>query len=1534
MKNIRKLIATVLTFVMTLSIITITPVHAEENTFTPNNNSYYAIVDENGNILKMRDVNTTERDKSVHSDGKIRSNKVIDVSAFKIIQTENKQYKFRCEAKGNQLLKCETGPEVIFSWGDGNGDANNLFNLEDTGANQYYIKAIRGDKTYYLHVADDGAVEKSEDKNEATQFSFKEVTILDEIVSIKHKKTGKYVTFENQENLGKIKLVDKNEADLTDNEKFRTSYLVNDNNLAKVNLDVVGLQSVGNSDFSFVSTNWADFADDQIVAKQTNPGGWESVILEPNGDGTVSMKSSYSERYVVVNEDDELEYTDKDKSQFEDKTEIEFEVSTDLEPLAATDLDAPEDDLSNDSFKLTWTNPKECIYTGLKLLQKTDTGDFTEVADVSGKDSYTVSGLNPSTPYTFKLRAYNKELLSDSDEIQVTTLAGIKPGIPQNVQSKEKDGKVIITWDKSESANGYIVQRADSLFGKYEEVATLNDVNTYEYEYTNSKYENYFKVIALNNRVKSNKSSATSLEMNLFGKNVYIFAEGDDRNEMNKLIRNIYNEQSDFNADAQFNEKRYAFYFKPGDYTDLKTIPVGFYTQVAGLGATPYEVKLNNITVPAYLESDNATCNFWRSAENLTVANAPSVKDDDTFGTYRPTYFNWAVAQAAPIRRINSERPVAYDWQYGWASGGYTADSKITGTADDNGTQISAGTYSGQQFYTRNTDITGNVYGCTLNAFFQGVNAPNLPTDNELSNNQGYTNWATAEEKEGNQQIVTNVTSTPIIREKPFLYLKDGEYKVFVPSIRENAKGTSWAKNDMGKGTDKDLLEDFYIAKEGDNAATINEQLDSKSVFFTPGVYHAEEAIEVKNEDTVVLGTGMASIIPDNDDTAMRTADKDNITVAGLIFDAGTHNSKYLLQVGAKKTKTRHEDEPTLLADLFFRIGGTTEVATTAQNALEINSSDVIGDHFWIWRADHGAGVSWHGNAAQNGLIVNGDSVNCYALFNEHFEGYNTLWNGENGATYFYQNETAYDAITQNANEEDAWLSHNGTVKGYSSYKVSNDVDNHYAVGLGIYNVFIYTGGGEFNKEKYDNGKQIELDNAIEVPNKKGVTVDNACLQTFAKSGEEGGLYQSTNSIINGVGAGVSSGYKREETRAEDGSLNGRLLDKDGNVLPTKIYTIKSQNEFGANVFKYVVRELDNQGREIVYVNNKEIDLDKLEAAGFHYAIDDSTGTFSLYNSQWQWMDGWNEWVEKDYTRTTPLSKAVKGNGWARTFLVTYNNGKAVYGQAPSNSDEYGKFIKLITKDNVKQLGDDDLDLDELKALVNNKKDESLYTADSYKAYLAVYNSSAKVLSNEGLKYATQKEVDEAFKELKEAEAKLVAKVNKDELNKLYTDKKDLKETDYTADSWKAFSDALVNAKAILAKEDASQEEVNQALAALQNAITGLKAITNDNQGDNDNKGNNDNPNGNQGNNNNQNDSKDNSSNNGSQDGSGNQASDGNKDGQSAGDKSSTTKKSSSRKSSKSKVKTGDTMNYVPYALLAMAAAGGNCTLRKRSKED
>ena len=68
---------------------------------------------------------------------------------------------------------------------------------------------------------------------------------------------------------------------------------------------------------------------------------------------------------------------------------------------------------------------------------------------------------------------------------------------------------------------------------------------------------------------------------------------------------------------------------------------------------------------------------------------------------------------------------------------------------------------------------------------------------------------------------------------------------------------------------------------------------------------------------------------------------------------------------------------------------------------MVINSKDVCIDHIWLWRADHGNGVGWDKNKAANGLIVNGDNVLIYGLLNEHFQEYQTLWNGNNGRVYF-----------------------------------------------------------------------------------------------------------------------------------------------------------------------------------------------------------------------------------------------------------------------------------------------------------------------------------------------------------------------------------------------------------------------------------------------------------------------------------------------------------------------------------------------------
>ncbi len=70
------------------------------------------------------------------------------------------------------------------------------------------------------------------------------------------------------------------------------------------------------------------------------------------------------------------------------------------------------------------------------------------------------------------------------------------------------------------------------------------------------------------------------------------------------------------------------------------------------------------------------------------------------------------------------------------------------------------------------------------------------------------------------------------------------------------------------------------------------------------------------------------------------------------MFDAGTGGSNVLLQVGPAGSSADHAANPTVLSDVFIRVGGS--VAGKAVVSMEVNSDDVIGDHAWIWRADHG----------------------------------------------------------------------------------------------------------------------------------------------------------------------------------------------------------------------------------------------------------------------------------------------------------------------------------------------------------------------------------------------------------------------------------------------------------------------------------------------------------------------------------------------------------------------------------------------------
>ncbi len=166
------------------------------------------------------------------------------------------------------------------------------------------------------------------------------------------------------------------------------------------------------------------------------------------------------------------------------------------------------------------------------------------------------------------------------------------------------------------------------------------------------------------------------------GSNVIVYDPSMSGATIQASVDNVFHTQEA----NQFGTQRYALLFKPGSYTGFNA-QIGFYTSIAGLGQNPDDVAIHgDVTVDAGWFAGNATQNFWRSAENFSIY--PSAG-----------FTRWAVAQAAPFRRIDVHGDLNLAPNgYGWASGGYIADSRVSGTV---------GPYSQQQWFTRNSQIGG-----------------------------------------------------------------------------------------------------------------------------------------------------------------------------------------------------------------------------------------------------------------------------------------------------------------------------------------------------------------------------------------------------------------------------------------------------------------------------------------------------------------------------------------------------------------------------------------------------------------------------------------------------------------------------------------------------------------------------------------------------------------------------------------------------------------------------------------------------------
>ena len=523
---------------------------------------------------------------------------------------------------------------------------------------------------------------------------------------------------------------------------------------------------------------------------------------------------------------------------------------------------------------------------------------------------------------------------------------------------------------------------------------------------------------------------------------VYVFNDSMSMSSINTCAQQIADYQRSNEFGHNKDDAGYALLFKPGDYTGLN-FQVNYYTQLLGLGHYPDDVNFKTSTIESRDNPTHSTTNFWRAIENLSI-------DSNVI---------WSVSQGSPLRSVHIKGNLFLS-DHGWSSGGFMANVIVDGS-------VTSGTQ--QQWCSRNSQYSSESNWATsdFSAYIGDTNPP-IASGNDHSKS-----FAIIEE-------------TPEIVEKPSLIFEDGQYKIMLTNKKLKSKGPDQEPSYT-------TSTNFYITtstsqEKGKSVVQgINDAIsEGKDILFMPGTYELDESIVVSKPVTL-LGLGIPTLLAPYNGNPIIKVDKEQggVKICGLLLDA-TDNPSHtdtLLQVGTDKDTDNIESsylydllvsvwdllfgishtntdkdtdniESTYLYDIFCRVGGVGWHGGKTNSCITINNNNVIGDNLWLWRADHGANVGWTGNTADTGLIVNSDNVSMYGLAVEHFQNYQTIWNGDNGAIYFYQSELPYDIPNDNALSGDSlWKSGQG---GYSSIKIDTDANTFHGHGIGIYPYYKY----------------------------------------------------------------------------------------------------------------------------------------------------------------------------------------------------------------------------------------------------------------------------------------------------------------------------------------------------------------------------------------------------------------------------------------------------------------------------------------------
>jgi len=137
-----------------------------------------------------------------------------------------------------------------------------------------------------------------------------------------------------------------------------------------------------------------------------------------------------------------------------------------------------------------------------------------------------------------------------------------------------------------------------------------------------------------------------------FGPNVLIFDPALPQADMQQEIDKIYA----IERRNEFGPERYAILFLPGEYH--LDVPVGFYTQILGLGATPDAVHIvGNVHADASHDNNNATTGLLACGRGIfRYANRRNDAMGGFSGRAVPTHARARRHDAPPASRVGQRR--------------------------------------------------------------------------------------------------------------------------------------------------------------------------------------------------------------------------------------------------------------------------------------------------------------------------------------------------------------------------------------------------------------------------------------------------------------------------------------------------------------------------------------------------------------------------------------------------------------------------------------------------------------------------------------------------------------------------------------------------------------------------------------------------------------------------------------------------------------------------------------------------------------